>query len=293
MVWFGVVLFSSGPLLVAGATITGTAFSFWRLWSGVAILGVATAVSRVRRPVPLTVRGVTYAAGCGVSFAVHQVLLMEAVQATSVVDVTLMNAVTPVIVGILVFLVFGERPGRAFALWSTIAMAGAAALALAGASGPSGDAFGMLLAVGNTLFYAMYFVGSKVSREMVGTVHFLFVVTITAACTVSAWVVVSGTAVTPVGSDDVVRILTMALLPGALGHAVITWSLRFVPANLPPVVMLSMPVISGLAAWALLDQPIRLPQVAAGAFTILGVLGALRSPPPVPPLAEPSVPPEP
>src|SRR5690606_18973748 len=46
MVWFGVVLFSLGPVLVADAGISGTAFSFWRLWIGVGILATAGAIHR-------------------------------------------------------------------------------------------------------------------------------------------------------------------------------------------------------------------------------------------------------
>ena len=40
MVVFGVVLFSTGPVMVAGASTSGPIFSFWRLWIGVVVLAI-------------------------------------------------------------------------------------------------------------------------------------------------------------------------------------------------------------------------------------------------------------
>lgn len=42
MVMAGVVLFSTGPVMVGAASVSGPVFSFWRLWIGVAVLAVAT-----------------------------------------------------------------------------------------------------------------------------------------------------------------------------------------------------------------------------------------------------------
>lgn len=278
LVWFGVVLFSTGPVLVAGAGISGAAFSFWRLWMGVAVLGLTTLWLRRGEGGRFTRTGLRWAAFCGVTFAAHQVAFMTAVQATSVVDVTLMNTVAPVVVGALAVPLFGERPGLRFRAWSAVAMAGAAAVVVAGSSGPQGDPWGMALAAGNVVFYALYFVGTKAARPHIDTVPFLWAVIVVAALAVSAWVAVSGVAVAPVSGDDLARCLAVALLPGAVGHFSVTWALRWVPANLPPVIMLSIPVLSGALAWAALGQTVRGGQVLAGVATLVGVLGAVRSP---------------
>lgn len=277
LVWFGVLVFSIGPVIVAGADISGVAFSFWRLWFGVAILGIATLVHQRMSGVVLTRTGMAWAAICGFTFGMHQLAFMTAVKETSVVDVTLMNTIAPVIVGVLAVPLFGERPGLGFRLWSAVAMVGAAAVVLAGSSGPDGDPWGMALAAVNVVFYAVYFVGTKVARPHMDTVPFLFAVIGAAAVTVSAWVVVAGTSVTPIGRADLIACLAVALLPGAVGHFSVTWALRWVPANLPPVIMLSIPVLSGALAWAFLEQAVSVGQLLAGAATLIGVLGAVRS----------------
>ena len=278
IVWFGVVLFSTGPVLVAGASITGVAFSFWRLWCGVLILGAAMLVRRVLSDDTTSGRGWLWAGGCGVMFAIHQLMFMTAVQETSVVDATLMNTIAPIVVGLLAVRAFGERPGLQFRAWSALAMLGAAGVALAGSTGPEGDPTGMALAAGNVLFYAFYFVGSKMALPHISTVPFLFGNIVAAAVTVSVFVLVTGEVVAPVDGTDLLRCAAVALLPGAVGHFSITWSLRSVPANLPPVIMLSIPVMSGAMAWVLLGQDVRGAQAVAGVVTLVAVAGAVRSP---------------
>jgi drug/metabolite transporter (DMT)-like permease len=278
VVWFGIAMFSMGPVMIAAATISGVAFSFWRMWFAVPLLGAAALVHRRRVGVPTSALGWRWALGCGVAFAAHQLLFVTALRQTSVVDVTLMNTVAPIVVGVLAVPAFGEHPGRGFRLWSLVAMAGAAAVALAGSTGPEGDPAGMVLAAGNVVFYAVFFVGSKLARPHIEPMPFLFGNMTTAAVAITAFVLVSGDAVTPLPMHDLWLCLAVAAVPGLVGHFSVTWALRWVPANLPPVMMLAIPVLSGALAWVAIDQPVRTAQVVAGAITLLGVAGAVRSP---------------
>jgi len=278
MVAIGVALFSIGPVIVADAGISGAAFSFWRLWIGVALMAAIALGYRRATGATAGRTGWAWAAGCGVAFAAHQITFMSALQVTSVVDVTLMATIAPVVVGILAVPLFGERPGARFRLWSALAMLGAAGVALAGSTGPQGQPVGMVLAVANVIFYAVYFVGSKAGRPHIDTIPFLFGVMLAAALTVSAWVLLIGEEVRPIDGGDIARCVAVALLPGFVGHFTVTWALKWVPANLPPVLMLAIPPMSGAMAWAVLHQPVSTAQVAAGIVTIVGVAGAVRSP---------------
>jgi drug/metabolite transporter (DMT)-like permease len=272
------VLFSTGPVTVAAAEASGPVLSFWRLWIGSVLMGGLTLVqvrSSGRRPDRI---GWRWAARCGVAFGIHQLFFMVAIKATSVVDVTLMQVLQPVVVGVLAAVLFGERPGRAFRLWSLVAIAGAAVVVLAGAGGPQGDPVGMALAALNVVFFAFYFVWSKQARDHIDTVPFLFGVVVAAGVVVSAYVVVLGEPVGGLTRADLLRALFIAAVPGALGHFVTTWPLRLVPANVPPVMQLAVPFLAGGLAWLLLDQRITLLHVVGGALTVAGVVGSLRSP---------------
>jgi drug/metabolite transporter (DMT)-like permease len=277
LVVIGVVLFSTGPVMVGAASVSGPIFSFWRLWIGVVVLAGATLVhGRVIRSWPSST-GWRWAIQAGAMFGLHQLSFMTALRLTSVVDVTLMNTLAPVVVAVLAVPLFGERPGPAFRIWSGVAIAGAALVALASAAGPEGDPVGMILAALNVVAYAIYFVWSKQAREHIDTVPFLFGSTVAAALTVSVFVVLAGEPVGSIDAHDLLLCLAVALLPGALGHFSVTWSLRWVPANLPPVLMLAIPVLSGAMAWVLLDETVTAVQVLGGILTIAGVAGALRS----------------
>src|SRR5207253_2856436 len=72
--------------------------------------------------------------------------------------------------------------------------------------------------------------------------------------------------------------LVIAAGPGAIGHFVSTWPLRWVPANVPPLLQLAIPFFASALAWLILHQSIRPGHVIGGSITMLGVAGALRSP---------------
>lgn len=273
---FGVVLFSTGPVMVAGASVSGPIFSFWRLWIGVAVLGTATLLYCRTRAWP-TLEGWKWAAICGLAFGFHQLTFMTALRLTSVVDVTLMNTIAPIVVGALAVPMFGERPGVSFRLWSVVAIGGTAIVVLAGSSGPNGDPVGMLLAALNVVGYSFYFVWSKLARDKIDTVPFLFGATLFAALSVSAFVLVAGEPLGDISAHDLLLCFLVAVLPGFCGHFAVTWSLRWVPANIPPVIMLAIPVLSGVMAWVFVGQGVHPAQVVGGVVTVVGVAGALRS----------------
>jgi drug/metabolite transporter (DMT)-like permease len=163
-----------------------------------------------------------------------------------------------------------------FRLWSVVAIIGTAIVVLAGSSGPDGDPTGMLLAALNVVGYSFYFVWSKVARDKIETVPFLFGVAVFAALSVSGYVAIAGESVS-IDAHDLLLCIGVALLPGFFGHFAVTWSLRWVPANLPPVIMLAIPVLSGALAWILLGESVHTAQVIGGVITVAGVAGALRS----------------
>ena len=63
LVGLGVLLFSTGPVVVAGSATTGPVLSFWRLWIGAALMGTLPiamgigAGAEARRPLGLAVVG--------------------------------------------------------------------------------------------------------------------------------------------------------------------------------------------------------------------------------------------
>lgn len=277
MVWIGVLLFSIGPVLIAASSTSGAVLSFWRLWLGAALLGALTLWRRWAGGLRTSRRGWGWTAAAGLAFGVHQLFFMIAIKATSVVDVTLMQVLQPIFVGLLAVVMFGERPGLAFRLWSLVAVGGAAVVVLAGTVGPEGDPVGMALAVANVVFFALYFVWSKQAMSSISALPFLFGALVVAGLVVGLFALVAGEPVAAISTRDLLIAALIAVVPGALGHFASIHPLRRVPANIPPVIQLSMPFLSGALAWLLLGQGITWMHVLGGAVTIAGVTGALLS----------------
>jgi drug/metabolite transporter (DMT)-like permease len=277
LVWLGAFLYATGPVMVAGASVSGPVLSFWRLWMGVVLMGAATLVHvRVSGARPDRT-GWTWAGKAGVAFGLHQLAFMSAVRATSVIDVTLMQVLSPVLVGLLAIPLFGERPAISFRIWSLVAMAGAAVVVLAGSTGPDGAPLGMALAVVNVGFFVVYFLWSKQARGHIDVIPFLFGAVVGAAVTVSAYVVVAGESPGSARATDLLLAAAIAVIPGAFGHFASTWPLRSVPANIPPVVQLTIPFLASGLAWILLGQGVTPLHVAGGVVTVAGAGLAILS----------------
>lgn len=278
LVTLGAGLYSTGPVLVQAAPASGPVFSLWRLWFGVLVLGGAMVIhghTSGRWPRPRTWG---WAAAAGVAFGVHQLMLFMAIKATSVADVTLVSALGPIVTALLALPFFGERPGIPFRIWSLVAVTGTVVVVLGGGAGPEGDLVGMALALGNVLFFAVFFLLSKASREHLDVLPFLFGVMLVSGVTTSGYVAVTSERAMAVSSLDLVLAAIVAILPGALGHFVSTWPLRWLPANVPPLVQLGMPALAALWAWWFLGEAITLWHVLGGGVIAIGVAGAVGSP---------------
>jgi drug/metabolite transporter (DMT)-like permease len=278
LVVLGVALYSIGPVAVQASSVPGPVFSLWRLWLGVPILAAASGVQlRAGGRWPER-RAWRWALWAGVAFGVHQLLMFTAIKATSVTDVSLVNTLAPIVTAVGALPLFGERPGVGFRLWTLVAMAGAAIVILAASAGPHGDPLGMAMAVGNVVAFSAFFLLSKLGREHIDVLPFLLGTVLLAALTVTAFAVATGQPVRAVDGRDVTLALAVAAGPGAVGHFVMTWPLRWVPANIPPVLRLGQPILSGALAWWLLAEPVTQAHLLGGLLTIVGVCGAVLTP---------------
>lgn len=284
-----VLLYSTGPVLVRAAEASGVTFAFWRLWIGVGGLGVALLLQRIGRNIVadkglddletlnVSRAGLLLTALAGTAFGAHQLMVFSALKLTTVADVTLISSLTPIVVGLMAVPLFGERPGPGFRMGAAAAIVGSLIVVVAGSVGDIGEPRGMALALGNVVFFSIFFVISKQSRSHLGVLPFLIGTMLIAAVFVSIYSALTDEVVMVVTNRDIVLCAVVALGPGLIGHALMTWSLQFVPANIPPVMRLSQPVLASLFAWAWLGERVAEAHVAGGALMLVGITAALRS----------------
>ncbi len=277
LIALGVLFYGTGPVLARSSGTDGVLLSFWRLWFGLGVLLVGLAIHRLSGREIGSGRAVKWAMVAGATFSLNQVLFFSAIKRTSVVDASLMSTLSPVFVAFIAIPLFNERPAKTFRAWSVVAIGGAVFVVLGSSSRPEGDAFGMLMAMGAALCFAVFFLISKFVRDEIAVVGFLTVVMGTAAIFVSGYALILDLDPGSVESSDMWIALAMAIVPGTLGHIVMTWPLAYVPANVPPLMRLAGPVVSGTMAWIFLGEGVTWVHLAGGAIILSGLAGALRS----------------
>jgi drug/metabolite transporter (DMT)-like permease len=267
----GTVIYSTNPVMVASTTLSGPAFAFWRLVAGTALFGIVVAARRPferRRP---SSRAWKWQAAAGLLFGVQLVFYASALRVTTVADVSLINRLSPIIVAVAAAPLFGERPGRTFRLGSALGILGAAIVVVGSAGGPEGSLGGSLMALVNVVAFSGWFLVSKASRQDLDVPRLLLGTFAVGLVVVGAYTAVTGEVLSAITGRDVLLVIGVAVLSGGIGHLLTTWPLRWVPANIPPLVALSSPVLSGLQAWFFLDQGVTWATVTGGAVTLAGI----------------------
>ena len=69
-------------------------------------------------------------------------------------------------------------------------------------------------------------------------------------------------------------LLAMVLLPGVVGHGLMTWASGHLPVTVSSLLTLGSPVVSAVGAWLWLNQSMNEWQ-CVGSVIVLGALGAI------------------
>lgn len=272
-----IVGYSIGPVLVQVSGAAAPVFAFWRGW--LTILAIVAGSAALRRFSFRWPKGREWwppvVAGClnGAS----TMAFIQAVKLTSVAGTSLILLLNPVLIALWAIPLFGERPGIRFRLWTLVAVIGASVVVLGGSSGPSGDPVGVALAILSVLLLSTQFVVTKVGRRTLDTVPLHVATVFSGAVFVTMFGLVTGHDFGEVTRTDFLCVLGVVALPSTTSALLLTWSLRWLPANIPPLIHLPIPFFAGAIAWVFLGEMMTLSHLLGGGVTVVGVAAALLS----------------
>ena len=278
LIGISVVAFSTAPVFVQASSTTGPVFSFWRSWIGVVVTFAAVALAgRFDLALP---RGREWKipALAGLFHAASTTMFMTAVKFTSVADVSLLTMLNPVFIALWAIPLFGERPGMRFRLWTLVAILGSSVVILGGSTGPDGNPLGIALGALSVVSWSLQFVTVKLARGTMQTIPLTIGMLLVSALFVSLFCFATRQPIWNLTGADLLNVLGVVIVPGGIGAILLTWSLRWVPANVPPLINLPLPFLAAAMAWFFLGEAVTLVHVGGGAITLVGVAAALLSP---------------
>ncbi len=249
---------------------TGTVY---RAFFGLPLLALV-AVAERRRYGPLPDRSRRLAAIAGVFFAGDLLFWHHAIEAVGAGLATVLGNLQVIIVGVVAWLVLGERPSRAALLALPVVLAGVVLI-----SGVIGDgaygadpALGVVLGLLTALCYSGYLLvmrrGGSDPRRPAGPVAIATVGTFLVASLVGT---VGGDIDWTPGPQSLFWLAMLGITAQSIGYLCISISLPRLPAIVTSIILLVQPVISmGLAVVLLNEHP-----SPAQLFGVILVIGGI------------------
>lgn len=249
---------------------TGTVF---RALFGLPLL-VLVAWAEHRRYGPLPGRARRLAVIAGIFFAGDLMFWHHAIEYVGAGLATVLGNLQVLIVGVVAWLIFGERPSRATLLALPVVLVGVVLISGAVGTGAYGasPALGVVLGVATALCYAAYLLtiraGGRDPRRPAGPV---------AIATVGT-AIVSATAGLIIGDLDLTPPLAslgwlaiLGLTSQSIGYLCISLALPRLPAVVTSIILLTQPVVTIGLSVALLGERPSLPQLIGVALVIGGI----------------------
>ncbi|MFN0315795.1 MAG: DMT family transporter [Burkholderiales bacterium] len=280
----GVLVVSTAAILIRIAQAEGAssmAIAAWRL--GVASLVLAPIVwhragAELRS---LGAKEIGLALFSGAFLAVHFGSWITSLEHTSVASSTALVTTNPLWVGIASVFFLRERLTLPVALGIGIATAGTVAMFLAepatSAQRLANPVLGNSLALVGAISASAYLIIGRSLRARLSLLAYIWLAYGAAAIMLFATVLVRGESITGFTSTAYLCVLALALGPQLLGHTLLNWSVRQVPATLVALSILGEPVGSALLAFFLFGESIGWIQGAAFALILLGIFCATRA----------------
>ncbi len=215
----------------------------------------------------------------GLFFSADLSIWHWSLQYTSVANSTLLTNFAPVFVTIGAWAFLGEKIAPLFVFGMGLALGGAALLVFDNlhlkASNLTGDGLAVLAAV----FYAGYLICVRFLRRTLSTVSIMAwsgLVSCPALFSI-AWF--SREKLATVEARGWGVLLALALLSHVVGQTLIAYALGHLPASFSALSLLWQPVMAGLLAWAMLNEPLGIWQAGGGLIVLAGIAIAVRSVP--------------
>jgi drug/metabolite transporter (DMT)-like permease len=274
----GAAVLSLSAVLVRVTATGPAAAGFWRLTCALPLLAVL-ARREGRDALPRSGPEWRILAGAAAMFCADMACWHYSLHLTSVANSTVLANLTPVLLTLVGWLVFKERPAAIFLAGLALAVAGAGAMGLSPNGGGRGTnpPLGDTLAVITTVWYGLYFLAVRAARKTMGAMKVMLGSSLLGAPIILVVALALHERIWPGSLWGWVACLGLGVVHVS-GQGSIAWSLGRLPAALAAVVVLIQPVVAAGLSWLMFGEAIGPLQAVGGLMALAGVALAQAAP---------------
>lgn len=264
--------------LVKLSSMEPTAVAFWRMALAIPAALIWAGLDRTpRKPsTPPGWRKYAYLALPGILFAGDLAFWHSGIKITTVANATFLANLQPVFVVLASWLIFKQRPTRAFLLAAAVAVTGAGLLSAANISiAPErlpGDALSLITAV----WYAAYILAVRRAREFASTGMVILWTSLVSSPVLLLVALGMGESLLPPSGTEWLILAVLAVGIQIGGQGGVAFGLGRVPAPVASIVILVQPVISAIAGWVMFGEALIAIQIFGAGLVLTGVWLAQR-----------------
>ncbi len=273
----GVASVSLASIFIRLADADPLTVSAYRMTIAAAIVAVPALLFSRRGLGAIRPRDFPALGASGFFLAAHIALWITSLSHTSVASSTLLVTTTPVFVAAAAWLIAGDRVGRLTAAAVAVSMAGGVILAAGDWAGGERRLEGDALALAAAVAVAGYFLITRRVRARIANLPYVTVVYAVSAALLVALALASGAPLRGLAPETYFWAAMAALVPQAIGHSLINWSLAYWPATNVTLAVRAEPVIATAVAIPALGEIPPWTVIPGGALLMLGVYLAIRS----------------
>lgn len=268
MLVLGAAIIGLAPILVRLSDTGPAAAGFWRLTFATPLLFLMARSTAGGVGAPIAP-----ALLAGVMFALDMGFWHYGVTLTSVANATVLTNLTPVVVTLIGWLVFKQRPKGLFVAAVALALGGAWLMAEAKGAAPAGrsPALGDALSLVTALWYALYLMAVGAARQRRGASQVMFWSSLVGAPLLLAAALALGEPLTPASAAGWAACVGLGLVHVG-GQGSIAWALGRLPTATASVVVLVQPVVAAVLGWLLFAERLTPLQSLGGLIALTGVV---------------------
>ena len=207
----------------------------------------------------------------GLFFALDLAFYNTSILKTSAANATLLGNNTPIVVGLLSWLVFSKRPGGAFWVGLTLAVCGSLVIVWGDLQHHARFGWGDVLALLAAACFAVYLMTTEQVRAHTSTLVFLRMAIWSSTLFLFLFCLILRTPLHVPSTKSWLALLGLGLVSQLGGYLALTYAMGHLRATVTSVSLLSQGPLTALLAVPFLGERLSGSQIAGGLLVLLGI----------------------